>query len=285
MPRKLSNLAYKLDDREHQQIFLERIFPEKFSWLRPVSNPVAYFVGAQPGSGKSRIQTQLRIMLESQNGIGSVMEIIGDDFRPYHPKYDELLRGPDVHAAFYTDLDSGKWVEFAIEASLAIRSHVVLEGTLRRPEVALATAATYQQAGFAVELHIPVTHEYQSRLYIMSRYLEQVQRKGYGRYTVRASHDVAYKALPRSVSTLAKADVFDRIVLYNFEMIPILETRSGDKDAPRKLQEILARQRSAPTILTHELLELIEYYLELALQYDKKECVRELLTLRANIGR
>lgn len=111
------------------------------------------------------------------------MLIIGDDFRPYHPSYMQLMAEDDQRAADFTAADSARWVQLAIERSLAVRPHVIIEGTLRRPAVTISSARPYAQAGFASALHVVAVHEHVSRSRIFERYLRQIQHRGVGRYS------------------------------------------------------------------------------------------------------
>src|SRR5690606_16167385 len=117
----------------------------------------------------------------------------------------------------YTDRDSGRWVEKVIDYTLELRPHVVLEGTLRRPEVALGTAEQYSAAGFSTELHVVAVHEFVSRLRIFGRYLEQLDRDGHGRYTLPEAHRGVYENLPKAVGQIASAGVLDRLIVHDLQ--------------------------------------------------------------------
>jgi hypothetical protein len=281
---ELQRSAYVLDDSEHQWIFREKIFPKIFGKVRSVEEPIAYFVGAQPGAGKSRIQESIRIMLEAHIGSDAVVEIIGDDYRVYHPAYRNILNQHHEQAAFYTDIDSGKWVELAIIASQQVHAHVVIEGTLRRYEITLQTAQSYRNVGFATELHVIAVHEYVSRFNIIKRYLQQLERYGSGRYTIRSAHDMAYGALLDSLVKLTESKVFDRISLYNADGFPIIETKSDESDVSEKLRKVLSEVRRTPSKPFDELRVLLPKYLDLAKRYGKKECLNDLLDLQSTMG-
>ena len=94
------------------------------------------------------VQNAVRRALSEQDGLSSAALIIGDDFRPYHPRYFSLMEKGDELAAFYTDRDSARWVERAIEYTARLKPHVILEGTLRDPQVTLDTAKRYRPEGF-----------------------------------------------------------------------------------------------------------------------------------------
>jgi hypothetical protein len=130
-----------LSERESQEIFDRWITARRYGGLEPVEHPSVHFFGGQPGAGKPSILDTTAEFLRAADGRDSVAQVIGDELRAYHPMYDALLRASDEDAAFYTDLDSGRWVEKSIDQVLGGRSHLILEGTLRRPEVTLSSAA------------------------------------------------------------------------------------------------------------------------------------------------
>lgn len=88
--------------------------------------------GGQPGSGKSAAIADAVAVIKAHGG---GVEIMGDDLRSFHPKYDTLLALDDQTAAFYTDLDAGRWVEKAIQHASSNRYNVVLEGTFQQSDV------------------------------------------------------------------------------------------------------------------------------------------------------
>jgi hypothetical protein len=212
---KPSPEKYLLSEYESQRIFEEEIIPSEFGSLVSVDRPSVHFFGAQPGAGKSSVQAYIQEVLVELDGSLSVASVIGDDFRPYHPEYSALVEENESLAAFYTDRDSGRWVERAINHTLQIKPNVILEGTLRNPQVTLDTATQYQAKGFDREMHIVAVHEFVSRLRIFERYLQQVEDTGSGRYTLPEAHDRSYSALPQSLHTLAESGMFNRITLYN----------------------------------------------------------------------
>lgn len=150
----LDRERYLLSDTESRRIFAERIVPTEFAGIAGVHRPVVHFFGGQPGAGKSVAQGAVTTAIIAADGIGAVASIIGDDFRPHHPAYNRLLAEDDEAAAFYTDLDSGRWFEQAIAWAIERRPHVILEGTFRRPEVTIESAKNFADSGFEAHVHV-----------------------------------------------------------------------------------------------------------------------------------
>lgn len=275
--------AYELSELERNKIFRERIVPVRFGERQRVNQPAVYFVGGQPGAGKSNLQQRLITDIENEQGENTVVNIAGDELRIFHPRYSELLEQGDEQAAYFTDLDSGAWVERAIDHSLDLHTNVVIEGTLRRPELTTGTAERYHSSGFTAELHVMVVHEFISRLSIVGRYLKAVQREGHGRYTMRAAHEEAYKNLPESLATLATSGSFERIKLYNRESQVVSQTSTADEQAAERLGQALKAERQASLLPTDVLLEQVAR-LEAELRpLGKQVCLDDLAQLRADI--
>jgi hypothetical protein len=132
----LNSDQYRLSDAEHQAIFERDLKPVLFAGVRPSHQPVAVIFGGQPGAGKSAAVEGAMNELGSHGG---AVQIIGDDLRGYHPKYAQLMERDDKTAAFYTDRDTGRWVEKAIAEAKALRVHIVIEGTMRDGDKVAAT--------------------------------------------------------------------------------------------------------------------------------------------------
>src|SRR4051812_2053149 len=99
---------YRLTEAEHQAIFDKRIKPQLFADAKPQAKPVGVVFGGQPGAGKSAaVDDALRELKDR----GGAAQIIGDDMRGYHPRYARLMERDDKTAAYFTDRDTGRWVE------------------------------------------------------------------------------------------------------------------------------------------------------------------------------
>jgi len=119
---------HRLSEAEHQAIFEQDIKPYLFAGAKPSSQPVAVIFGGQPGAGKSAAVDEAMNELASRGG---AVQIIGDDLRLYHPKYERLMEADDKTAAFYTDRDSGRWVEKAIAGAVIAAPSVAVRTSLR----------------------------------------------------------------------------------------------------------------------------------------------------------
>ncbi|GAB05725.1 putative ABC-type ATPase [Gordonia amarae] len=278
---------YLLSDADSRRIFDERIVPTEFAGVAGVDHPVVHFFGGQPGAGKSVVQASVMSAIIAAEdigaeGIGAVAAIIGDDFRPHHPAFHRLLTIDDEAAAFYTDLDSGRWVEQAIAWAVRMRPHVILEGTFRRPELTVETARRFTAAGFAAHLHVQAVHHFISRTRIFGRYHDQLRSNGQGRYTLPAAHDASYGTLPASVAEIVRSGVFAGATAYSVTGQVVAE--AADRDLSGIVDAVANAQQSTPSPEeTGDLLGLLDRFEATFLRCDKTAIVADLRVLRSEM--
>lgn len=273
--------SYRLSEAEHQRIFENRIL-HRFAEIQSVERPTVHFFGAQPGAGKTRAEARVAQELVAQDGLNTVLPIIGDDFRPYHPRFAELMHENDEIAARYTAADSGRWVEKTITHALQLRPHVLIEGTLRRPEVTEASARPFVESGFTAELHVLAVHEYVSRSRIFERYIQQLHASGHGRYTMKVDHDVSYGALPMSTEKLMTSGSFITTTLTGMDGEVLAVARADDEASQRALLAQLDEIRLTPPE-TNVLLGRLDQFSEVATALGKERMLRDVEELRREI--
>ena len=158
---------YRLTEDEHQAIFERRIKPELFSGAKPADRPVAVIFGGQPGAGKSAAVDDAAQALA---GRGGAVQVIGDDLRSFHPRHAPLMERDDKTAAFYTDRDSGRWVEKSIAYAKEHRLNLIIEGTMRSPAVVADTMQGLRHAGYEIDARALAVNERLSWQGVMQRY-------------------------------------------------------------------------------------------------------------------
>jgi UDP-N-acetylglucosamine kinase len=200
-----------LPEQESARIFRDLIVPELLGGAEPRRDPVVVLLGGQPGSGKSRLKAAVLRALEPRGG---GVEIDGDNLRGYHPGYDDLLIADDRLAAYYTDLDAGRWLDRSMDVAAQRRVNVVIEGTMRRSEFVRAIAGRFRGLGYRSEAAIVATPAAMSRLGILQRYQRQRQALGYGRYTTIDVHDAGYRGLLDTADAMDRNQLIDAVAVY-----------------------------------------------------------------------
>jgi UDP-N-acetylglucosamine kinase len=174
-----------------EEIFQQVIIPDYLlrSDPRPQPHPEAVLLGGQPGAGKSTVAAGLQRQFADQGGL---VWVTWDDFRPFHPDYERLLRERPADMPDVTRPAARWWHEHAAEFLRQGRYHTLLEGGFRDPAQVMGTAERFAQAGYAVRVCALAVPAALSRLGIIERYARQVQTAGVGRWTTAASHDADY---------------------------------------------------------------------------------------------
>lgn len=244
----LDPLTYRLSEADNERIFETTIKPSLFFEASSVSTPVAVLFGGQPGSGKSPAIVAAR---QEFNDAGGAVEIIGDDLRPYHPAYAKLLRQDDQTAATYTAVDAGLWVEKAIAYAKAERFNVIIEGTMRDPNVVAGTAKSLRDAGYKIDARALAVPYHLSELGIMQRYEAQKADRGAGRMTAPEAHQAAYAGMLTSLNRIERERLVDRLTIYRRgnEVLYFNELRGGDWATDPQAAEVVRRERDRPMTL------------------------------------
>lgn len=203
---------YVLSQEESQRIFDRKIKPRFLDPLKSQPNPKVELLGGQPAAGKSGLLRQKELELAQQGGS---VTINGDEFRRFHPRNDEIKRQHGKDSAFYTDKDSARWIEQLIQETQKRKINVILEGTMRRPEVTVKTAEAYRDSGFEVNASIMATHPAQSWLRVHQRYEHGLTKNpDDARFTQKHSHDVAVTGVRETVKAIEAHPAFRSLTLY-----------------------------------------------------------------------
>jgi UDP-N-acetylglucosamine kinase len=266
---------FALSDAVNDSIFQTSITKLLKPLVCTQENPTAIFTGAQPGAGKTALQKQI---FAKMTDAASYAFINGDDLRGYHTRLEELNRENDVLTAYFTDIDTGKWVEKSIDYMAATSTNLIIEGTLRRPETTIGTAKKLAEQGYTNELHVVAANELYSRIRIASRYLWQKAQKGHGRYTLKSAHDASYENLPASVKHILDSNLFSRVVLYDIEYSTLFDSTLDGFDFEGKITPVFNYVRTGKNQQFDKLLADAQQLRELAEQLNCESLIIEDLT-------
>lgn len=239
----LDPLLYQLNAEVHQSIFENDIMPDLFNNVQTSQSPFVVLFGGQPGAGKSASIDMVVRESTSQTGI---VQIIGDDLRGYHPKYSDLLNQNDKTAAFFTDRDTGLWIEKAIQFAVKKQTNTVVEGTMRDSQKVITTIQQFHQAGFHIEARILAVPYCLSLQGILQRYENQKLDRGFGRMTTKQAHDVAFFGLLNTVECLEQEKLVDTIGIYKRggEAIYVNKLINGCWELPAEAINIIEKERN-----------------------------------------
>lgn len=194
-------------ERDH----IEQIFAQsKERYLRaltPEDHPTAYILGGQPSSGKSSITT-------NYINDGNILIVNGDEYRIHHPRVKDLSKNVSEYSK-ETQEFSNVFTEGFIREAIKNKYNIVVEGTMRRPEVVLATAKMFKDAGFQVEAHAIAAPREFTEVNIFHRYHKAVSHEEMGRLSDISSHNQAVDGLLKTLDSLYEQKAVDKIKVYN----------------------------------------------------------------------
>jgi UDP-N-acetylglucosamine kinase len=171
------------------------------------SAPTLVLLGGQPGSGKSRAST--RLLAEHQG----MVALSGDDLRIFHPHYRELVQARPEQAGELLAEATRPWVRASLQDSLAERRSLLLEGTFGDPNVTLATAARFREAGYHVRIVAIASPRVLSLVTAASRYLRDRKATLPARFTRLSAHDLGYDGTSRLIESLDATAPADQVTI------------------------------------------------------------------------
>ncbi|MRJ09048.1 toxin [Ornithobacterium rhinotracheale] len=196
---------------------VQRIYNEKrkelLIGLKTQAQPKAFILGGQPASGKSGLARQILNKLTDSNE--KFLFVNGDLYREFHPNYKELIKDTKTFSE-KTQIFSNVFTEGLINDAINNRYHIIVEGTMRNPEVPLNTAKKFRENGFRVEAYVVSAPALFTEIGLYNRYQEEVDFQGFGRLADISSHNQAVLGLPSSLDILYNEKAVDKINIYDY---------------------------------------------------------------------
>ncbi len=202
---------HALTEVEHEKRFRERVVPRYFHGVMESSTvPTAVILGGQPGAGKTALLEPAETDLKA---IGPTVVINGDDLRSFHPDYARLQKTDPGNAAQLTNYDSGRWVEKLIAEGIERRVNLVIESTMRNPDVFAMTSERLHDAGYQVEARAIAVNERLSWQGVHARYEGMMENGSLPRFTVREAHDAGVDGMLNTLSRIEDEKLADRVMI------------------------------------------------------------------------
>lgn len=227
-----------LDDEALDRVYVDLVRPLLFEELTASAAPELIMVGGQPGAGKTAATVQaIRDLMRLGGGVAYIN---GDELRPFHPQYAELVAVDRSTAADKTGADVGLWIERAIREAAAGRFRAVIETTMRQPEVVRRTAEQFTAQGFGFEMRVVVVDPEASQLGIYERFaMGLASPSALPRFTLPSYHADAFAQMPKTLAGVAK---LAKVVRFIDRQGRELYSSRTSKVSPVKALEYLRRQ-------------------------------------------
>lgn len=195
--------------KEELETEIDIIYAAYRAYKYPASDPTAFLLGGQSGSGKSTIQ---RIF--SGKRPNSII-IDGDRFRDRHPRFNEIRREYGKDAANYSQPFANAIANALIERFGSEHYDLIIEGTCRTVSVPLKSCEQLKVKGYTVVLAVMCTDKDTAWQSAIDRHNEMEACGLAPRAVPRDKYEATVKALPNNISELYKSGKFDDILLFN----------------------------------------------------------------------
>ncbi|WP_432826398.1 zeta toxin family protein [Dactylosporangium sp. CA-092794] len=188
-----------LPEEENERIFRQEIVPRYLDRAVPQQRPVVVIVGGQTGAGKSAVTKMVERAMGER---GSFAKINMDDYNPWHPRFTQWQREDEAAASARVRPDGDRWWEKAQQYAIDNRFNVVLESAMRSPAEFEEIAERFRGADYHVEAAVVAVSPATSRLGILSRYQDELEATGRGRYIEPAVHDECLDGVARGAAAV-----------------------------------------------------------------------------------
>ena len=202
-------MSLELYSNEQFEKIYSKIYKELTHNIVPSKNPQAHILGGQPGAGKSTFH---EIFTDKYDY--NVIIINGDDFRKFHPAFDEIQKKYGQEAAIHTQPFINQVNNRLIDDLSKKKYNLIIEGTLRTAEIPIKTCNLLKKEGYNVELSIMATNPEISWKSTLYRY-NQMKKLGMSpRATPKEHHDLVVKEINENIDVIYNSNTFDNISIY-----------------------------------------------------------------------
>ena len=200
-----------MDLHKVEEIYL-RERKDLLSDLTPQEKPLAFILGGQPASGKSKLAKEFIGKFSNDN----ILFVNGDIYREFHPNRQELINNPLSYSK-ETQIFSNVFTENLIPEAIENKYNIMVEGTMRNPQVPYNTAKMFKENGYEVEILAISAPSVFTELGLYNRYQEEINFQGWGRLAEIESHNSAVTRILSSLDLLYNEKAADKIHLYSYQ--------------------------------------------------------------------
>ena len=165
-------------------------------------------LGGQPGSGKSSFY-------EMRDELIDYIPINGDEYRRFHPNYKNIIKTDPEHYAERTQSFSNKIVETLISDLGSCGYNLVIEGTLRNPDVPINTCKFLQSKGYEPELVVVACDAEKAWKSTISRVSLLISKGLAPRLVPIDIYNSTVNQIPSSLERIEQENCFKEITIIN----------------------------------------------------------------------
>lgn len=177
-------------------------------------SPIGMVLGGQPGAGKSNTIKALQKQLNK-----SFVFINADEFRSYHPCFDEIQQQYGKDAPLHTGEFAGNVASAMLHMAIRHRYNIIIEGTFRNPDTPINTLKLFKENGYQTEAHVVTTPKEISWQATIDRARLAEISGAVPRYVNKDIHDNIVKSLPKNADKVFASKLADRFVVHSREKV------------------------------------------------------------------
>lgn len=170
----------------------------------PQKNHAVIFLGGQPGVGKSNFYTQ-------DNNLHGYIVIDGDKYRKYHPHYRDIVKYDMENYASRTQSFVNQCIERLIEDLSNQGYNLIIEGTLREPDVPINTCRTLVNKGYKADMYVMTVDASISWQSTISRANLLIEQGEFPRLVPIDKYNQIVNALPDNLDRIIDCGYFSSI--------------------------------------------------------------------------
>ena len=195
-----------ISEKQLRDIFDQSIISFVFDGYHKRNTPTTVFLGAQPAAGKTAGQRHILDMYPDH----SIVPIVGDDFRHFHPDYLKIMRENPIAMPDVTAYAAGRWTGMCVEYADTNGYSSIIEGTWRNERTVLDEATRAKELGrkcHAVVIAVPPA---MSRIGFLNRYYSALTDDGSARWTPPVAHERTIDNISNTIGEICTSGLFDR---------------------------------------------------------------------------
>jgi len=200
----------------------------------PVEKPFMVVLGGQPGAGKGNVYR-----LYQNTVTDNFISVNCDDFREFHPHFEELFQKYGDADSDYTQKFVGDVSKRLVRELSSEGYNMIFESTLNNPNVALSIRDQLKPLGYQVDLCVISTNKEVSLQSTIDRKAEMIREGQQPRGVTPEYHEYVCEHICDALSALYESGKMDNIriftrnaeCLYDYSVTPdispapILEAR------------------------------------------------------------
>lgn len=178
--------------------------------LTPVTNPEGIITGGTPGAGKS-----VFVKLANKRLNNNLMTIDGDQFRQYHPNFQQLQKLVGADIAFVTGPFYGKMVRNILAKATENKYNVIIESTFKSLDTPLDYLKTLKAAGYKTTVNVIAVDKELAWQSTIERQAEMLNMGLPARSVDRTYFDQTAANLAGNVESVYKTGLVDKLEVRN----------------------------------------------------------------------